>query len=306
MRSSLRFVTACASAVVALAACGTRDAARTPVVSRDSVTLPPATAGIGALSGELARTMSKIGSIAELPDGRVVVVDEDERLLLLADFDAQRVVQLGRKGAGPREYGGMLGIALPMAGDSIWVTDWANSRFLVISPGGELLGTTVPLAPGIPPTVSAADADGHVYWMTRRAGVDTQHVRRADPRAGRADSPVRLAVPHPQTTKPAHSGPRQNEERVAVATVQINPYQSEDAWGVFPNGDIITVRAKPYHAEIFTRGGDHIGGPEIPFQSIEVSERIERSTASRRCHRSFLQPVLARSWRRMAHSGCVV
>jgi hypothetical protein len=236
----------------------------------DTTPVAAAGASIGAVAGEIPTPIAMVGSVAELPNGKVVVVDDDERVLLLADFDGGSVTRLGAQGEGPREYGGMLGIAIPMPGDSVWIADYPNMRFIIVAPDGALTDRAVSLSPAMSPTVVAADSAGRMYWATRRAGADSQQIRRADPRTGQVETIGWIAVGQPQTRNVAESW--SGTEGIAVTMVRMNPYQPEDAWGVLADGNVLIARARDYHAEVVQGGGRVITGPRVSVAETKVPE----------------------------------
>ena len=53
---------------------------------------------------EFATPFTKIGSLRELSDGRVIIIDAQERLIQLVDFKARTIERVGRHRRGPGEY----------------------------------------------------------------------------------------------------------------------------------------------------------------------------------------------------------
>lgn len=99
---------------------------------------------------EWSEPFSQISGIRELRNGSVVVADNRDKVIQLVDFKAG-AMKIGREGSGPDEYG------LPSAvyaapGDSTWVFDILNSRFLVIDPGGKAVATFTTVAGGTAPS----------------------------------------------------------------------------------------------------------------------------------------------------------
>ena len=83
---------------------------------------------------------TRVLGVAELPDGRLVVVDGGEQLVRLVDFARDTSWQIGRRGRGPNEYLRPFGpVSLP--GDSLAVYDTGNRRLLRIDPQGRPAGT---------------------------------------------------------------------------------------------------------------------------------------------------------------------
>ena len=53
---------------------------------------------------------SRVRGVQELPDGRVLVADQDEKALYRIDFLSQERITLGRQGGGPGEYESPVGL----------------------------------------------------------------------------------------------------------------------------------------------------------------------------------------------------
>jgi hypothetical protein len=221
---------------------------------------------LSTAAGEIQKQFSDIGSVAELPDDRAVVTDDKERLLYVADFKSGSVQQLGRQGSGPGEYGRFLKALLPVRGDTVWLVDGTNGRFAVITPKGELLDTAIPFTNGRQMFARSSDSAGRVYAPT--AEEETAAVLRYDLAANRTDTVARLHVK--QLAPPEVSSPAKAPDGSSVINVMITAsvFQREDAWGAFPNGDVIVVRHSDYHPEVFTAAGRHIGGAPIPYTPI--------------------------------------
>src|SRR5688572_7518610 len=89
---------------------------------------------------EFKEAFAQIGTVRELADGRVVVVDPRDRTVQLIDFRSGAATRIGRLGQGPGEYGFPARIiALPA--DTSAIYDPPNARYLLITPQG-LTGAT--------------------------------------------------------------------------------------------------------------------------------------------------------------------
>jgi hypothetical protein len=64
----------------------------------------PVTRRLSAATGSLGAEFSSVSSIRELGDGRLLVVDNREQLVRVADFRTGGAEQVGRTGSGPEEY----------------------------------------------------------------------------------------------------------------------------------------------------------------------------------------------------------
>lgn len=88
----------------------------------------------------------RVGGVAELPDGGLLVVDGSSRQLLFFTADGQFLQAVGRAGAGPGEFRGLPRLVPAPSYDSLVVFDPSQQRFSVFSPSGELRRTNRPLA----------------------------------------------------------------------------------------------------------------------------------------------------------------
>ena len=116
----------------------------------------------------LAEPFSQITSVRELRNGRVVVVDAEEKLVQIADFTTGTVTRIGRNGSGPGQYAMPVGV-VPMPGERTFVYDPMNQRFLELGPEGAVrrLVTFASLVglKSIPMMLMpAADAQGRLYF----------------------------------------------------------------------------------------------------------------------------------------------
>src|SRR5688500_18828012 len=95
----------------------------------------PVTRTLGKPQSEFAEPFTEIGSIRELRDGRLIVVDARELTVKLVDLRAGTASTIGRTGDGPGEYRwpGKL-FALP--DDKTLLQDNAAGRLLLIGADG--------------------------------------------------------------------------------------------------------------------------------------------------------------------------
>src|SRR5215213_3666149 len=118
---------------------------------------------------EVPEPFTNVGSVRELSDGRVIVIDNGDRAVYAVDFKAGTSTQVGRPGAGPNEYR-TPGVLLALAADTTLVTDGGNRRMLVIGPTAEPAGLVTdawPAANGGPGTrlPRGIDAKGRGYFL---------------------------------------------------------------------------------------------------------------------------------------------
>ena len=117
----------------------------------------------GPPSAELPYEFTKVAQVYELRDGRVLVLDQADAIVRLANLASGESNVLGRIGAGPGEYRLPLYL-VPLGGDSVGVYDDAAVRFLVVNAEGELSGFAPVVAQGDGARVGGFVGDGR-GWL---------------------------------------------------------------------------------------------------------------------------------------------
>ncbi|MGD2124011.1 MAG: hypothetical protein PVJ76_19830 [Gemmatimonadota bacterium] len=192
----------------------------------------------------------------ELQDGRVVLVDEAEKTVLLLNSQLATASTLGGRGSGPGEY--LVPSRLfSLAGDSSAVLDDPNRRLLVFTPEGEPGG----VFNFFPEFRAARASDGHGrLYQARRDGDSFAIVRWTPP------SPTFDTVGH--FPVPADARP----EGMAIPLVDVNPFPMSATWAVAADGTIAIVHPDPYRVEVIRLDGAREEGPVMEVRRVEVSE----------------------------------
>ncbi|NIR45948.1 MAG: hypothetical protein GWN99_16035 [Gemmatimonadetes bacterium] len=212
-----------------------------------------------------AEPFSRVRGVEELPDGRVLLVDQREEALYRIDFEAGTREMLGHRGRGPGEYKNPTGLH-PFRGDSALMVDIVNGRFVVVSPEGELARTEPLFGPGVS-LPEGADRYGNRYW-DRVTGV--RLAKREDPSAdqapivryeyasGQIDTLAFLTIPGPPNP---------------------NAFPAWDDWAVGPDGRVAIVRNQDeYRLDWVERDGTVRRGPPVEdFRPLRVSDDDERA-----------------------------
>jgi len=123
---------------------------------------------LGAVDGVVAHDFSHIRSIRELQDKRVLVSDDRDRAVFLADFTGKMVVPRGRQGSGPLEFR-QPGSLLAIDRGRTLLLDPGNSRFLEFAADGSITRSIVPRGAKMLSLTAAwdsrgTDARGMVYF----------------------------------------------------------------------------------------------------------------------------------------------
>lgn len=237
-------------------------------------------------AAEFAEPFSEIGSIRELSDGRVIIVDARELTVQILDFRTGGLQQVGRKGSGPGEYEWPQGL-LAFPGDTTVLLGGAGGRMLVINPDGKpgpfldvdppaTADRTAPVMPRF--GARYADARGRLYTQAspvRRFAdgrppelTDSAAIVRLDRATGARDTIGSMPV-RPDPT-------RRLSPRGGVSTaVNTRPFPARDEWVVGPDGSITMVFHEPYRVDIIGANGARVTGQPIPYQHVRVDDALK-------------------------------
>jgi hypothetical protein len=234
---------------------------------------------------EFEDPFSKIGGGLELHPGQVVVMDAKEMQITLVDFVKGTRTAVGRRGAGPGEYGALWTSAFTAKGDTIWVYDLEQRR--LVSFGPDLTaGPVIPfpisdLQTGMriwPPFFGDRSnrffAGGFHQPPTTQAGAGLQTV-----------IPDSLAILRTDLHNPTirsevarvrfNLGTRNESKRAGdvTRTSMIHPgLVASDPWTVFADGRIAIVRGGSYSVEFIKPDGTHAALVRVPYDQIKVTD----------------------------------
>jgi hypothetical protein len=229
-----------------------------------------------------------------LTDGRMLITDPRGWGVALLDFRAKTVRTVGRRGAGPLEYG-LAGPLLRLGGDSTLMANNMEGRWLLLD-GARIVGTVSPHDPAVVATRAFArwaDSSGYVYALRsppRPAG-DSLALVRVSRRSGHQDTVAML---------------RKQPSRFEVDAAGRSSFRSaafsagEEAM-VFPDGWVAVARLDPYRVDWRTPDGRWIRGPALPWDRMKVDDREKEAFLARRAHGSDrpVEPISAvREWER--------
>jgi hypothetical protein len=199
---------------------------------------------------------TKLVGIKELKDGRVILVDEIERSVLVLDPEFVEGTLVGRVGSGPGEYV-VPSRLFSLGGDSSAVLDNPNRRLLVLTPEGDPGGVINQVSGFMAP--EASDGQGRFF-----------RVRRIENRYGI----VRWSPPSPTLDTVGHfpvpEGAR--PQGVTYRLEDANPFPKRRAWAVAPDGRIAIVHPDPYRVELLDLDGISKEGPVVPVDQLNVTE----------------------------------
>ena len=232
---------------------------------------------------ELAEPFTNVGSVRELSDGRVLVVDNGDRALYAVDFKARTSTQISRPGSGPAEYR-TPGLLLPADGDTTLLTDPGNSRLLVLGPDGQpvtVLNDAWPLPNGGRGTrlPRAIDAKARGYFLSSASALA------APPTAsGEIKSPDSLALVRARRGSATeeslgyvHMAPRRisttaKDGQLTSVNITMAPFPAQDGWQAFADGAVAIVRVRDYRVDWVLPDGRRVAGSPIGFTPVRVTD----------------------------------
>lgn len=258
---------------------------------------------------EYDEPFSSLSSLRELRDGRLIATDLRDKTLQLIDLASGSATAIGREGSGPTEWG-LPTRALAMPGDSTYVADLLNSRFLVVAPDGKPVRTFSPAAEAAMQNVAsrggggggdagrggrgggaatfsiggggltmatATDARGRMYYRGLPFAFS------ADGQPTQADSvPILRQMPGSSavdTVAYARMAPSSASVSGGRASgnmrVQIGggrPFENGDEWVVFPDGRVAIARAVDYRVDIVQPNKQLVRGTPVRYTPVRVTE----------------------------------
>jgi hypothetical protein len=250
-------------------------------------------------TAEYSEPFSQISGVRELKNGRLVVADNRDKTIQLVDFAGQ-ATKVGREGSGPGEYG-LPSSVYAAPGDSTWVYDVLNSRYLVLDPAGKPVATfttadATPAAATAPTPqpggrggrgggigfgfAQGIDARGRLYFRMPVIRIDGDNISapsdstpivRWDRRTKVIDTVGKLYNP---PAPPPVNIPSAGGGGGTLATVRIGnstPFGSSDTYVVTPQGDLAVVRAADYRVDWVSNGRSVTGTP-IKYDKVKITD----------------------------------
>jgi hypothetical protein len=262
-----------------------------PLSESDSQRLPPPIpvalrAGDASLDAEFTR----VTSIRELRDGRVLIAGGGNLPLSIGDFRTGGVVQVGREGDGPGEYREVTRIHA-LGGDSTLLEDRRRLRWIILD-GSRAVATFASWTEGARgPTVAAVDGRGRVlemrvskygeapgfpvmqYASNAESLVVLVHRDIIAAMAGRA---VRAEPDTVARLRGQFRGlrvARRGTFRDAPVLFELhNPLGVEEQATLFPDGWLALALVDPYRVDWITPDGRRLAGRPLPFTPTKVDD----------------------------------
>lgn len=227
-------------------------------------------------AARFAEGFTRVGSVRELSDGRVVVLDVYDRSIHLIDSAWSRMTQIGGQGRGPAEYIQPT-VLLPLPNDSTAVVDPPNQRMFVITPvglGGEFLYWATGAAGARLRAPTAADGRGFLYaeasavvWGDGGRGrlADSAAVERWT-----AGATVRDTIAYVPAELAAGSSVQSGV--IARRAGAPHPFRAQTDWTVARDGRVAIVHYDPYSVTYVYANGRSQTGPVLHYDPMQITE----------------------------------
>lgn len=256
---------------------------------------------------EFAEPFTSIRGIRELPNGKVLVSDVQDKVVQIVDFSAGSAVKVGREGQGPEEYMLPMGLFAMPDGSTV-LQDMGNRRFLPILADGRLgqpFSPPTPPPPSSPPregmvfvgaglliNVRGSDARGRLYFQGMAApatdgssGADSVPIMTWDRTSPKVDTIAWLTIPAGERPVVSRQG---NRQTFSVRIGGGGAWPKQTAWSPAPDGRIAIVSPEPYRVT-WISGKSRTAGPVIPVAGHKVTEADKKEWLDRQ---SRARPVV--------------
>lgn len=238
-------------------------------------------------NGRLDVELTNVRSIRELADGRVLISDNEDNLLLVADLAVDVVESRGRIGRGPREFE-HAGRLFALGGDSTLMDDPSGGRRWLLLVGDSITETVRPDHPLISTSTGRLRGTGRggraVYSRTSR------QVRTEVPSGYRLlDSAFIVAAQWDSPDRDTIVRVLSGDQRVLVVGPKERPFyifnpaamSAIDAVAMFPDGSVAVASQSPYRVMWHSPAGTMARGPDLPWPLIEIDKSEKRAFIER-------------------------
>jgi hypothetical protein len=227
---------------------------------------------------EFAEPFTALAAVRELSDGRLIVIDAQDKTAQLVDATLKTAQKVGRQGSGPGEYQ-MPFQLLPAPADTTLLFDLMGARFVVIDRSGKAVNTIslVTLGPpGVPigPTsVKGEDAQGRLLYQGLNFSLGP-----AGPVFGDSAPVLRYAFSTKKVDTLAWArtvAPKMQLGQGAAgraSSVRVGPpaFPVVDEWGLLPDGRVVILRGKDYRVDFVD--GAKTTTARVAYEPVKVTD----------------------------------
>jgi hypothetical protein len=248
---------------------GTRPAAAQPTVT------------LSKPQAETSESFTRVSAIRELPSGKVLVADQQDKVVQLVDLASGSMSKVGREGQGPGEYG-LPGALLPLPNGETLLYDLLGRRFLIISPEGKP-GSIVEMPRPTAGTqggpvlafgfndVRGADGKGRVYFQgspfsATGATADSVAIMRWDRVQPKFDTIGFVKLPAGSAVSNRSGG------NVTVRIGGGKVWMPTETWDVAGDGRVARLSPAPYRVIWLEAASKAVAGPVQAYTPRRVTE----------------------------------
>lgn len=220
-----------------------------------------------------------IASVRELRDGRVLVLDRRDRIVLLLDLRSGKATSVGREGTGPGEFL-QPGRFFTLPADTTAIYDGPSRRFVIVGPDGKAgEAFRMDVATG------AGNRRGGVpRWSDAQGRIFTEGSAYAVNAAGEMSAADSAAIA--RFVRGATKGDTLAYVQLDKETIQIRnepgggismsngvrAFATRDDWVALPDGGVAIVRVADYHVDWYSPLGAHTAGPAVVVERVPVTD----------------------------------
>ncbi len=240
---------------------------------------PPRRIDLNKPDAVLLRPFTRITALRALPDGRVIVADEAEGEVVLADFRAQSITAIGRRGQGPQEYLLPRGL-IPLPNGRTLLQDPGNARFLELDTAGRTARSVAPqnvsrsgrdqmLGLSIAWDVRGSDRHGNIFFeqlpgVLKPAETAMVPIVRWSAERGSLDTVASYRLTDAMLSQSIESG------KPGELVVRPRAWAARPQWAVTPDGRVALAEPDPYRVVWLDAAGRR-AGPPVPFRAQAVT-----------------------------------
>lgn len=235
---------------------------------------------LGRFEVEYAEPFSGVRMVRELSDGRVLVLDVQDKLVELVNKAFSSAQAVGREGSGPGEYRMPFQLIAGRA-DTTLLYDVMNARFLVIGPDAKP-GKTVSISsltgglPIGPTSVRGVDGHGRLLYQGLNFALvdgkptfaDSAAIIRYDLASKRADTLTWVRTVAPKVNIGMGSGGAPASVRMGAA-----PFPTVDEWGLLPDDRLVVLRGADYSMDVVGGAAGRAVHAKVPWVPVKVTEQ---------------------------------
>ncbi len=225
----------------------------------------------------LKAEFTAVSAVRELGDGRLLVVDERERRLVVVDWRAGTTRLVGREGRGAGEYTEPRTL-FPLLADSSLLPDPRSGRWLLLA-GDSIVGQVTGDAPALRAIGgSPRGADGRGLMVTSvplvvggMPRLDSLLLIRASRASGKVDTLATILA------RPVTFTARGPIDPTKPTPILLNPLSAGEQIAVFTDGWIAIARCSPYRVDWIDPNGRRVMGAPLPYERVAVNDREKRA-----------------------------